>query len=122
MAFLKRRYERLSAHHLFRDMEYTESPKDLEEWMPLIVNNRDPMQRVAATRIKHGSDVDFGSLTRSMVSWLETQPNFELMLSSPMHYIDQRDNGRWKLAASSRSAESHVSNSSGRRITGITLG
>jgi malate dehydrogenase (quinone) len=97
VAFLKRRYERLSAHHLFRDMEYTESPKDLEEWMPLIVNNRDPMQRVAATRIKHGSDVDFGSLTRSMVEWLETQPNFELMLSSPVHYIDQRDNGRWKI-------------------------
>lgn len=97
VAFLKRRHERLSAHHLFRDMEYTESPTDLEEWMPLVVNNRDPMQPVAATRIKHGSDVDFGSLTRSMVSWLETQPNFELMLSSPVHYIDQRDNGRWKV-------------------------
>ena len=97
VAFLKRRYERLSAHHLFRDMEYTESPKELEEWMPLIVNNRDPMQPVAATRIQHGSDVDFGSLTRSMVSWLETQPNFELMLSCPVHYIDQRDNGRWKV-------------------------
>ncbi|MEE3170021.1 MAG: malate dehydrogenase (quinone) [Pseudomonadota bacterium] len=97
VAFLKRRHERLSAHHLFRDMEYTESPTDLEEWMPLVVNNRDPMQPVAATRIKHGSDVDFGSLTRSMVNWLETQPNFELMLSSPVHYIDQRDNGRWKV-------------------------
>ncbi|MBU2953433.1 malate dehydrogenase (quinone) [Marinobacter sp. F3R08] len=97
VSFLKRRHERLSKHHLFRDMEYTESPKDLEEWMPLIVNNRDPMQRVAGTRIKHGSDVDFGSLTRSMVEWLETQPNFELMLSSPVHYIDQRDNGRWKV-------------------------
>ncbi|MFO8142421.1 MAG: malate dehydrogenase (quinone) [Marinobacter sp.] len=97
VAFLKRRFERLKAHHLFREMEYTESPKDLAEWMPLVVNQRDPMQRVAATRIKHGSDVDFGSLTRSMVKWLETQPNFELMLSSPVHYIDQRDNGRWKL-------------------------
>lgn len=97
VAFLKRRYERLSAHHLFQEMEYTESPDDLEEWMPLVVRHRDPMQRVAATRVKHGSDVDFGSLTRSMVKWLETQPNFELMLSSPVHYIDQRDNGRWKL-------------------------
>ncbi|KPQ27215.1 MAG: malate dehydrogenase (acceptor) [Marinobacter excellens HL-55] len=97
VAFLKRRFERLKAHHLFREMEYTESPEDLAEWMPLVVNQRDPMQRVAATRIKHGSDVDFGSLTRSMVKWLETQPNFELMLSSPVHYIDQRDNGRWKL-------------------------
>jgi len=96
-AFLKQRFERLKAHHLFREMEYTESPEDLAEWMPLVVGNRDPMQRVAATRIKHGSDVDFGSLTRSMVAWLETQPNFELMVSSPVHYIDQRDNGRWKL-------------------------
>ncbi|MCM0613319.1 malate dehydrogenase (quinone) [Marinobacter sediminum] len=97
VAFLKRRYERLSAHHLFRDMEYTESPEELEQWMPLVVKHRDPMQRVAATRIRHGADVDFGSLTRSMVKHLESQPNFELMLSSPVHYIDQRDNGRWKV-------------------------
>ncbi|MCK0105105.1 malate dehydrogenase (quinone) [Marinobacter sp. S0848L] len=97
VAFLKRRYERLKDHHLFREMEYTESPKELEEWMPLVVGNRNPMERVAATRIKHGSDVDFGSLTRSMVKWLEAQPNFELMVNSPVYYIDQRDNGRWKL-------------------------
>lgn len=97
VAFLKRRFERLSAHHLFREMEYTESPDDLEEWMPLVVKHRDPMERVAATRIKHGADVDFGSLTRSMVDYLQSQPNFELMLSSPVHYIDQRDNGRWKV-------------------------
>ena len=97
VAFLKRRFERLSAHHLFREMEYTESPDELEEWMPLVVKHRDPMERVAATRIEHGADVDFGSLTRSMVEYLQSQPNFELMLSSPVHYIDQRDNGRWKV-------------------------
>lgn len=97
VAFLKRRFEKLKAHHLFREMEYTESPDELKEWMPLIVQNRDPMQKVAATRIKHGSDVDFGSLTRSMVEYLETQPNFELMLNSPVHYLAQRDNGRWKV-------------------------
>ena len=97
VAFLKRRHERLSSHHLFREMEFTESPHDLEAWMPLVINHRDPLQPVAATRIRHGSDVDFGSLTRSMVAYLETQPNFELMLSSPVHYIDQRDNGRWKI-------------------------
>ena len=97
VAFLKRRFERLSAHHLFREMEYSESPEDLAEWMPLIVKHRDPMQRVAATRIKHGADVDFGSLTRSIVTHLESQPGFELMLNSPVHYIDQRDNGRWKI-------------------------
>lgn len=97
VAFLKRRFEKLSAHHLFREMEYTESPDDLAEWMPLVVKHRNPKQPVAATRIKHGSDVDFGSLTRSMVKYLESTPNFELMLSSPVHYLAKRDNGRWKV-------------------------
>ncbi|SDX33493.1 malate dehydrogenase (quinone) [Marinobacter mobilis] len=97
VAFLRRRFEKLKAHHLFREMEYTESPKELGEWMPLIVQNRDPMQAVAATRVRHGSDVDFGSLTRSMVKYLESKPNFTLMLNSPVHYLAQRDNGRWKV-------------------------
>ncbi|MEQ9545226.1 MAG: malate dehydrogenase (quinone) [Marinobacter sp.] len=97
VAFLKRRYEKLSNHHLFREMEYTEALDDLAEWMPLVVKHRDPKQPVAATRIKHGSDVDFGSLTRSMVKHLESTPNFELMLSSPVHYLAKRDNGRWKV-------------------------
>ncbi|MEX2476417.1 malate dehydrogenase (quinone) [Marinobacter sp.] len=97
VAFLKRRFEKLSNHHLFREMEYTESPADLAEWMPLVVKHRDPMQPVAATRIRHGSDVDFGSLTRSMVKYLQSTPNFELMLSSPVHYLAKRDNGRWKV-------------------------
>ncbi|TGN40569.1 malate dehydrogenase (quinone) [Marinobacter confluentis] len=95
--YLRRRYQKLSGHHLFREMQFTESPRVLEEWMPLVVRNRDPMQPVAATRVEHGADVDFGSLTRSMVEYLETTTNFELMLSSPVHYLAQRDNGRWKV-------------------------
>ena len=95
--FLKRRHEKLKAHHLFREMEYTESPEVLEQWMPLVVKNRDPMQKVAATRIGHGADVDFGSLTRSMVKYLESTPNFELMLSSPVTDLRRRKNGRWKV-------------------------
>jgi len=95
--FLKRRFEKLSAHHLFREMEFTEAPRDLEEWMPLVIKNRDPTTPVAATRVSHGSDVDFGSLTRSMVKHLETTRNFELMLNSPVHFLAKRDNGRWKV-------------------------
>src|SRR5690606_40867364 len=37
------------------------------------------------------------SLNRIKVKWLQNQPNFKLMDNSPVHYIDQRDNGRWKL-------------------------
>lgn len=97
VAFLRHRHERLSAHHLFRDMEYTESPEELAEWMPLVVQHRDPMEKVAATRVSYGTDVDFGSVTRSMVRYLESTPNFELMLSCPVTSLNKEDNGRWTV-------------------------
>src|SRR5690606_22596950 len=68
VAFLRQRYEKLSAHHLFKDMEYSEDPAVLREWMPLVMNGRDPAEKVAATRVAYGADVDFGSLTRNMVA------------------------------------------------------
>ncbi|WP_166263278.1 malate dehydrogenase (quinone) [Marinobacter caseinilyticus] len=95
--FLRKRFQNLSAHHLFREMQFSDSPEQLKEWMPLVVNHRDPMQAVAATRVEHGSDVDFGSLTRSLVDCLQSQPNFELMLGHPVRSLAQRDNGRWKV-------------------------
>lgn len=95
--FLRKRHEKLSAHHLFREMKFSDAPEQLKEWMPLVVNHRDPMQPVAATRVEHGSDVDFGSLTRSMVEYLQSQPNFELLLGHPVRSLAQRDNGRWKV-------------------------
>ncbi len=96
--FLRRRHELLSAHHLFRDMEYTEDPRTLEKWMPLVTDGRDPMQAVAATRVRYGADVDFGSLTREMVRYLQSQPNFNLMLNCPVTTMKRRDNGDWRVA------------------------
>jgi malate dehydrogenase (quinone) len=95
--FLKQRHKRMSAHHLFSDMKYTESPRDLEDWMPLVVQGRDPMQPVAATRVEYGSDVDFGALTRNLVRYLESQPNFELMLGHSVRSLAQTQDGRWEI-------------------------
>ncbi|MCH8499134.1 MAG: malate dehydrogenase (quinone) [Marinobacter sp.] len=97
VAYLRERYKKLSTHHLFQEMEYTESAAEMRDWMPLVVQNRGDKVPVAATRVKHGADVDFGSLTRSMVAYLQSKPNFELLLSHPVKWLAQRDNGRWKL-------------------------
>ena len=95
--YLRRRHEKLSAHHLFREMKFSDSPRTLEQWMPLVVRNRDPMEAVAATRTEHGADVDFGSLTRHMVAYLQGTPNFELLLSSSVQQLARHDNGRWDV-------------------------
>lgn len=97
VAFLHRRHTLLSSHHLFRDMEYSEDPRVLQEWMPLVMGHRDPMQVVAATRVAYGSDVDFGALTRGMIKHLTETPNFQLLLNHPVKSLRQRDNGRWRV-------------------------
>ncbi|GLQ30648.1 malate dehydrogenase (quinone) [Litoribrevibacter albus] len=97
VAFLRERHQKLSAHHLFEGMEYSEDPRTLEQWMPLVMHGRKADKPVAATRVKHGSDVDFGSLTRSMIEHLKKSENFELKLSTSVVKLAQRENGVWKI-------------------------
>lgn len=97
VAFLRKRYQALHTHHLFAEMEYSEDHAVLREWMPLVMENRDPNQKVAATRVKHGTDVDFGFLARKLVKALLKLPNFELNLSHTVIGLKQHANGRWHV-------------------------
>ena len=97
VAFLRKRHEQLSAHHLFADMQFSESAEQLNEWMPLVMQDRKTDQPFAATRVEYGSDVDFGSLTRNMVKYLTTQNNFELKLSHAVKSLRKDSDGRWNV-------------------------
>ena len=95
--FLRQRHKLLSQHHLFKDMVFSESAEQLAEWMPLVMKNRTDGKPVAATRVAYGSDVDFGSLTRSMISWLQEQPNFDLHLKHSVTSLRKSRNGFWRV-------------------------
>lgn len=101
VAFLRERFEKLSAHHLFKDMEYSEDHDVLRQWMPLVMEGRDPADKVAATRVNYGADVDFGSLTRNMVAQLETSENFELLLNHEVDEFKKSDDG-WQVTLNNR--------------------
>ena len=95
--FLRKRYAALSEHAQFADMEYSEDPQVLKQWMPLIMANRSADEPVAATRVRYGTDVNFGSLARNMVSYLESQDNFELLLGHGVEDLSQYSDGDWKV-------------------------
>jgi len=97
VAYLRKRYQALHKHHLFEEMEYSEDHAVLHKWMPLVMRQRDPKQKVAATRVQHGTDVDFGFLTRKLVKALQKLPNFELKLSHTITSMKQHDDGRWHV-------------------------
>lgn len=93
--YLRERHQKLSAHHLFKEMEFSEDPEVLKQWMPLVMKDRDPNEKVAATRVKHGTDVDFGSLTRSMISQLDKKENFSLKLKREVVGFEHARDGSW---------------------------
>ena len=97
VAFLRQRFEKLSAHHLFEEMEYSEDAAVLREWMPLVMSQREAGQAVAATQVKHGTDVDFGMLTRKLVKALKHTDNFELKLSHQIDTLKQKADGHWQV-------------------------
>jgi len=105
VAFLRERYKLLSAHHLFKDMQYSEDPQEISKWMPLAMSKRDPKQPVAATRVNYGSDVDFGALTRSMITSMQTSENFELVLNYNVNRIRQQKNKHWSVAIKERTGK-----------------
>ncbi len=95
--YLRRRYEALKKHHLFAEMEYSEDHATLTEWMPLVMQGRDSGQKVAGTRIRHGADVNFGALTRSMVEKLNENGNFELLLNHSVDRLTQQADDKWAV-------------------------
>lgn len=69
--FLRRRYAAMQTSPLFGGMQYSEDPAVLREWIPLMMQQRDPAEPVAATRSEAGTDLDFGALTRMMLTSLQ---------------------------------------------------
>ncbi len=102
VAFLRKRFELMSAHHLFAGMEYSENHEQLKEWMPLIMNGRDDKEPVAATNMPRGSDVDFGSLARYMMEYLQGQDDFELLLNHNVEDLKKSSNDGWSVSVKDR--------------------
>lgn len=100
--FLRERFKKLSQHHLFQGMEYSENAETLKEWMPLIMEGRDPKQPVAATFMARGSDVDFGSLARYMMEDLKKHSNFELILNHDVEDFKRSSQGGWSVLLEDR--------------------
>src|ERR1700682_5112310 len=77
-AFLKKRFEALSAHPLYHGMEFSDNKKQIEEWLPLVMEGRDPSEEVAATRMLTGTDVDYGALTADLLNSLTGKEGFSV--------------------------------------------
>ncbi|MDB6128177.1 MAG: mqo [Verrucomicrobia bacterium] len=70
--FLRARYAGMSAHHFFREMEYSTDRAHIASWAPLLVAGRGDVP-IAATKMDAGTDVNFGVISRKLLHWLSQQ-------------------------------------------------
>ncbi|GAA2750061.1 malate:quinone oxidoreductase [Amnibacterium kyonggiense] len=94
--YLRRRWEALTDHPLFADMEYSEDPKVIHDWAPLLMVGRDRLEPVAATRAEAGTDVDFGALTRALMDGLVDE-GADLRLNTEVTGLKRLKNGLWRI-------------------------
>lgn len=96
VAFLKKRFEAMSSNPLFHGMEFSEDPKKLMEWMPLIMQDRPANEAIAATKSDSGTDVNFGALTRMMFDHLKSK-NVDIHYNHSVENFRRNSDGSWEL-------------------------
>ena len=94
--FLRNRFEALSDNPMFQGMEFSEDPDRLKEWIPLMLEDRQFDEPIAATRIHSGTDVNFGALTRILFDYLATK-NVDVQYQQNVEDLKRTNDGMWEL-------------------------
>ena len=97
VAFLKKRYEAMKVNPLFSDMEYSEDHEVIRSWVPLMMEGRNSQEPVACTKMDHGTDVDFGNLTKEILNSLISKQEVTLNCNHLVKSFKKRDNGQWSI-------------------------
>jgi malate dehydrogenase (quinone) len=106
VAFLKKRFEALSAHPLYHGMEYSDDKKQIEKWIPLVMEGRDPSEELAATRMRTGTDVDYGALTKDLLDSLSNKEGFSIHFFHRVQDL-RRDGDRWSVQIRNEQSGEH---------------
>jgi len=93
--FLKARYEGMSAHHFFQEMDFTTDRTTIGGWAPLLVENRADIP-IAATKMNNGTDVNFGAISRKLIDWLNRQDHCGVASNHRVVGLKKTDSG-WEV-------------------------
>ena len=95
VAFLKKRYDALQQHPLFSQMVFSKDAATLQQWMPLVMQQRSNDDICAATKMDIGTDVNFGNLTTALFAHLTNLPGVELFFNCEVRDLQKQHDGIW---------------------------
>jgi len=91
--FLKKRFDLLKKQPLFEKIEFTTDPKVIQKWAPLIFSNNLKEDKFAATKVDHGTDINFGEITKQLLNILKKNKDFHFFPNSNVEKISIIKNG-----------------------------
>ena len=97
VAYLRKRFEALKNHPLFPGMEYSEDPKVIHSWAPLLLPGRYRNEPVAATRFRDGTDINFGELTEQLASAMKAG-GANVLLNHQVTGLRRGKDGLWRVS------------------------
>lgn len=95
--FLHERFTKMKANPLFQDMIYTEDRTLIASWLPLMMEGRKGDSKIACTSNPLGTDVNFGSLTRNMIQFLDEQEGVDVYMGHHVKDLTRLNNGQWMI-------------------------
>ena len=106
--FLYRRYEHMRKFKEFEEIEYSTSFGEIESWVPLITLNRNRSEKIAATRMKRGTDINFEALTNEYFNYLNSNKNIKIEYSTELINLKKIRNDSWQLSIKKNKKEIFV--------------
>lgn len=62
-----------------------------------MIEGRDPLEKIAATRMKRGTDVDFGALTKGLIGSLRNKPFTKVNLKHEIIDLKRNEDKTWTI-------------------------
>lgn len=97
MDYLQKRYNALQQTTLFQGMKFSTDHAQIKQWAPLVMEGRDPQQKVAATWTPVGTDVNYGEITRQLIGSLKKNNHFTLQTSSEVTDFKRNADNSWHV-------------------------
>ena len=97
VAYLQKRHEALIKNPLFEEMQFSTDFEQLKTWMPLVMENRSKAEKIAATYMPLGTDINFGNLTRSLLVYLAKQEGVSIHYNHEVRKLKQKEDQSWRL-------------------------
>lgn len=94
--YLESRYRAMESTETFSgSLQFSKDFNEISNWLPLVMEGRDNLIPVAATKADKGADIDFGKLTKQLLSYL-SKNNSVIKNNEEVEHI-YREDDKWRV-------------------------